>query len=192
MEQYKNSDGTYTSPKNNRTYKSLKAFTAHWYYAHTTNPNAFAERLYNVACQYCNKEYVISNHKRHEIACYLNPINIKKCCVCDKPIKNYKYSKGTCSHSCSNTHFKELRNKPEKYTQYATICWHYHVKECIVCKESNIVAVHHYNENHNDNTLSNLVPLCPTHHQYMHSRFKIQIQHIVDEYVLNMKIKFRE
>ena len=29
MEQYKNADGTYTSPKNGKTYKSFKSFNAH-------------------------------------------------------------------------------------------------------------------------------------------------------------------
>jgi len=32
-----------------------------------------------------------------------------------------------------------------------------------------IVAVHHINHNHSDNRPENLVPLCPNHHEMLHS-----------------------
>ena len=143
----------------------------------------------NVSCSFCGKTTNFSNLKNHEQSCYLNPLNVKYCEVCDNVIKNYKTSKGTCSHSCSNKKFKHLRNKPTKYKQYSTICWNYHKKECIVCGESKIVSVHHYNENHNDNAPENLIPLCPTHHQYMHSRYKEEILNIVENYVNKFKLR---
>lgn len=183
MDQYKNADGTYTSPRNGKNYKSLTAFIAHWHYAGHTDPKTFAKRLYNVKCQHCREEVIVSNYKRHEQACYLNPNNIKHCVICDAPIKDYKRSKGTCSHKCSNKFFSHLRNKPKTYSKYTTICWKEHKKECIVCGENKIVAVHHLNEDHNDNRIENLIPLCPTHHQYMHSRYKSEILPIVEEYV---------
>ena len=190
MEQYKNADGTYTSPKNGKTYKSLKAFNAHWHYAGTTDPQAFAKRLYKVQCQYCKDEVVVSNRNRHEAACYLNPDNIKLCEVCETPIKDYKKSKGTCSHSCSNKFFSHLRNKPENYSRYTTICWKEHKKECVVCGEDKVVAVHHMNEDHTDNRIENLVPLCPTHHTYMHSKYKAEILPMVEEYVRQFTLRF--
>ena len=190
MEQYRNLDGTYTSPKNGKVYKSLKAFTSHWHYAGTKDPATFAKRLYNVKCQYCTEEFIVSNLNRHEAACYLNPSNIRKCEVCETPIKDYKHSKGTCSHSCSNKLFSHLRNKPESYSRYTTICWKEHKKECVVCGENKIVAVHHMNEDHNDNRIENLVPLCPTHHAYMHSRYKNEILHIVEEYIKQFNLRF--
>ena len=188
MDEFKNNDGTYTSPKNGKIYKNLKSFLAHWYYAGTTKPNDFKERLYNVQCEYCKEEKIISNIKRHEESCYLNPKNKRTCVVCDEPIKDYKNSKGTCSHSCSNKFFRHLRNKPEKYSNYRTICWEHHEKVCIVCGEDKIVAVHHVNEDHNDNRPENLVPLCPTHHQYVHSKYKDEVQPIIDEYLKKIKL----
>ena len=190
MEQYKNADGTYTSPKNGKIYKNFKAFNAHWHYAGTKDTKAFAKRLYNIKCKFCENEIIVSNRKRHEESCYLNPDNIKLCQACEAPIKDYKNSKGTCSYSCSNKFFSHLRNKPENYTRYTTICWKEHKKECIVCGENKIVAVHHYNENHEDNRIENLVPLCPTHHQYMHSRYAEEIRHIVDNYVNTFILRF--
>ena len=39
-----------------------------------------------------------------------------------------------------------------------------------------------------NNEIENLIPLCPTHHQYMHSRHKDEIQHIINEYVEKRKL----
>ena len=182
LNEYSNNDGTYTSPKNGKTYKSLKAFRSHWNYKGHVDSNTFKERLYTVPCKHCNNDYNISGIKRHESACYLNPEVMVKCKVCDSPIKNYKHSKGTCSYSCSNVLFAHLRN-PDKSVGYQTLCFRYHEKKCIVCGENKIVAVHHYDHDHSNNDVENLIPLCPTHHQYVHSRYKNEVQDIIDEYV---------
>ena len=68
MDQYRNNDGTYTSPKNGKLYKSLKAFTAHWHYAGTTSPTAFANRLRSMNCKFCNKSILQCSIKKHETA----------------------------------------------------------------------------------------------------------------------------
>ena len=185
LTKYLNLDGTYTSPKNGKTYKSLKAFKAHW-----SNPGTGGWKNINNTkkeCQYCSKKVNLPNLVKHETICYLNPSKTKFCKVCNKPIKNYKSSKGTCSHSCSNKLFAHLRNKPEKYSRYQTICFTKHKKECIICGENKIVAVHHLNEDHNDNRIENLIPLCPTHHQYMHSKYKELIEEKVIVYITEWK-----
>ena len=192
MEQYKNSDGTYTSPKNGKTYKSLKAFTAHWHYAGTTDPRAFSQRLYNVNCQYCNEKVGISNIKRHEIGCYLNPVNIVACEVCEKPIKNFRTSKGTCSRSCANTYFKSGKNNgnwKNAINGYATLCYRHHEKKCIVCGEDGAVDVHHLDGNRENNAIDNLVPLCPTHHAYCHRGLYHKIEDKIKKYLEDFKKK---
>lgn len=186
LEQYLNHKGTYTSPKNGREFKSIKALRAHLCYTGTTDPKSFSNRLYNVKCTHCNTDVIVSNIKKHELHCYLNPSNLTLCKVCDEPIKNYKKSKGTCSRSCANSHFRTGENNGNwSDNNYRLICWQYHKKECIVCKEDKIVTVHHYNEDHNDNRPENLVPLCPTHHQYVHSRYKEEVIDIINKYVNN-------
>jgi hypothetical protein len=70
---------------------------------------------------------------------------------------------------------------------YTDICWRYHQRECVVCGERLIVAVHHLNEIHDDNRPENLVPLCPTHHQYWHSRHKHLIEKVVLDYIEEWK-----
>lgn len=78
--------------------------------------------------------------------------------------------KVTCGYQCSNTYFRSGPDNPNwKQDSYRTTCFHYHSKECVICGESNIVEVHHLDENHSNNQPENLIPLCPTHHQYWHS-----------------------
>ena len=126
--------------------------------------------------------------KRHEDHCYMNPINIKHCSVCSNPIKNYKTSE-TCGYSCSN---KKFRSGPDngnwKQESYRSTCFHYHKKECVVCQEANIVEVHHLDENKTNNDPSNLIPLCPTHHQYWHSNFRNLVEEKVLQYIAEWKI----
>lgn len=68
---------------------------------------------------------------------------------------------------------------------YRTACFAHHEKKCVVCGEDKIVAVHHYDENHHNNDPANLVPLCPTHHQYVHSSYKHLVIEKVNQYVKN-------
>ena len=191
MEQYKNKDGTYTSPRNGKTYKSLKAFIAHWNYAGHATSSAFADRLYDVNCIFCKTAINISNIKKHENSCFLNPANVKLCAVCNIIIKNYKSSKGTCSRRCANKHFRSGEDNGNwGGERYQTICFAHHEKKCVICGETNIVAVHHYDHNHENNDPANLVPLCPTHHNYMHSRFVELIKDKVDDYVRQFILRF--
>ncbi len=135
-------------------------------------------------CSYCAQPYTLANHKRHEKDCKLNPVQPvkeqKECPVC----KNMHTKSGvTCGYSCSNTYFRSGKNNPNWKGSYRNVCFETHGKSCIVCGESKIVAVHHINEDHEDNRISNLVPLCPTHHQYVHSRYREEVQPFIDKFI---------
>lgn len=112
----------------------------------------------------------------------------KSCIACGKSFKPERRTQTTCSRGCSNTAYRSGTNHylydPDKQN-YRTLCFAHNKKECIVCGEANIVAVHHYDCNHDNNDINNLVPLCPTHHQYMHSRYKYLIEDLVNEWVSN-------
>ena len=136
-------------------------------------------------CKYCQEKRAVHYLEKHQNTCLLNPKYEKVCPQCSSKF-NTKDNSTTCSHSCANKYFKKNHNN---YTNYRTICFHHHKKECVVCKESNIVAVHHYDHNHYNNDPTNLIPMCPTHHQYMHSKFKHLIEDIVNEYKNNLKLK---
>lgn len=137
-----------------------------------------------VSCQHCNKETTVGNIKKHEDSCFMNPKVMQRCAVCDSIIKNYKTSKGTCSRSCANKFFRSGEDNGNwKGSKYQSICFNHHDKKCVVCGEDKIVAVHHYDHNHENNDPKNLVPLCPTHHSYVHSRYVSEVQPVIDEYV---------
>ena len=122
----------------------------------------------------------MTSHKKN---CYMNPVNIKMCPVCNTPVKNFREST-TCSLSCSNTYFRSGENNPRwKESAYRTTCFAYHEKECIICGEAKIVEVHHFDENNKNSSPDNLVPLCPTHHQYLHSRYRHELETKIIEYV---------
>ena len=111
----------------------------------------------------------------------------KECPICGTKFNTSKDSpreKMTCSHSCANTYFRSGINNPNwKENTYRTTCFLYHKKECIICGENKIVEVHHLDENNKNNSPNNLIPLCPTHHQYWHSRYKVEIEQKVIDYI---------
>lgn len=187
---YLNSDGTYTSPINGKRYKSEKALRAHLNFRRTENfHNYKVLNSHKIDCQFCNASFGKSNISKHEKGCYLNPINLRCCGVCNHPIKHYKTSKGTCSRSCANTYFRSGENNGNwKQSSYQSTCFLYHDRACVVCRESNIVEVHHLDSDRNNNDPSNLIPLCPTHHQYWHSKHRHLVENIVYSYIEKWKI----
>lgn len=132
-------------------------------------------------CVHCGNGFTLGNIRKHEKACKSNPANLKECPVC-----RIMHSKGsaTCSYSCANKHFRTGPNHGNwKQNRYRTTCFTFHKKECIICGESKIVEVHHMNEDKNDNRPENLVPLCPTHHQYFHSRYRNEVESKIIKYL---------
>lgn len=91
-----------------------------------------------------------------------------------------------CSRNCANSvggKAKASKYHYDEVAHYSTVAWRHHERKCLVCGEDKVVAVHHLNEMHTDNRPENLVPLCPTHHHYMHSKHKSLIKEQVDKYV---------
>jgi|GEM_PF-1456425 len=186
--------------------KSKKSLTGHETFC-KQNPN---HKLQNteparqkalslkIKCKWCNDKIVKANIKKHENTCIKNPKVIaektKHCPICDKIFLG---DSTTCSYACSNTYFRHGKRGGYQYVDdnilierkdYRQLCFRYHDKKCIICGEKNIVAVHHLNENHDDNRPENLIPLCPTHHQYCHSSYKHLVDKQIKEYIVNWKL----
>lgn len=49
--------------------------------------------------------------------------------------------------------------------------WH----EYAICGFDKIVAIHHIDENHDNDDPQNLIPLCPNHHEMVHSKWKDEV-----------------
>lgn len=123
---------------------------------------------------------------------------IKTCPICETEFetkKDHKDEKTTCSHSCANTYFRSGENNPnfkditsfstkaKHYSiKYRRICFDNHEHKCCVCSEDKMVDVHHFDENKKNNEPSNLIPICATHHNYLHSKYKGLIIDKVIEY----------
>jgi predicted nucleic acid-binding Zn ribbon protein len=102
------------------------------------------------------------------------------CPICGKDVKP---GNTTCSRSCANRLFRTKQRNPNwSEDAYRSTCFAYHEKKCVVCGETKIVAVHHFNGNHNDNRPENLIPICPTHHSYVHSRYAAEVLPAITEY----------
>jgi hypothetical protein len=125
----------------------------------------------------------------------------KECPVCETKfivVKGTKREKTTCSISCSNTYFRSgdkhgsyrdissYTTRSRTYTlKYREICFNHHEHKCVVCDENKLLDVHHYDGDKFNNEPSNLVPLCATHHNYLHSKYREEIIDKVIKYVSN-------
>jgi hypothetical protein len=88
-----------------------------------------------------------------------------------------------CSRSCANNRKSWWKDNA---IQYRTIAFNHWDKCCVVCGFDKIVAVHHIDENHDNNDPKNLIPLCPNHHEMVHSnKYKEEILPIITEKVSN-------
>ena len=140
-------------------------------------------RTSKFTCQWCDKSFFESFRTRHEKACWSHPERIKYCPVCNKPTK---MGSETCSKSCSNTYNRSGSSNPNWKnggSNYRNICFETHGKSCLICGESNIVEAHHIDHNRSNNDPMNLIPLCPTHHNYWHYGFKHLIEKQIKEYL---------
>ena len=83
-------------------------------------------------------------------------------------------------------------NLKSKSSSYVDICFTYHKRECVVCGEFRCVEVHHLDSNRKNNSPLNLVPLCPTHHRFWHSKYRCIIEQKVLSYVALFTQEYRE
>lgn len=143
--------------------------------------------------KYHTAQYKQKQSARYDVKYGANKTHTKTCIKCNEQFvfygreftKKYKDAKH-CSRSCANSAGGTARR--DKMIQngtatYRTICFTHNDKKCIVCGEDKIVEVHHNDGNHYNNNVNNLIPLCPTHHQYVHSRYKVLVQPIIDAWI---------
>lgn len=146
------------------------------------------------ACPFCKKTLTTNTYglKAHLLHC--EAFCKQKDC---KTLKQKNIERGNTAWNKGLTKSNDERvlqyacNLAKKFATVAQICWHYHIKECVVCKEKNVVAIHHYDANSTNDHPMNLVPLCPTHHVYWHSNLRCLIQERIEEYVKLFRVNFK-
>jgi hypothetical protein len=123
----------------------------------------------------------------------------KECPVCNKGflVKNgSRREKRVCSKGCSNSYFRSGKNgipyTPglKRYgAKYRTLCFSVYPVKCALCDFDKIVEVHHIDENHDNNDIDNLIPLCPNHHKMTITlKYKKEIYEQIKEF----KAKYQE
>lgn len=109
----------------------------------------------------------------------------KTCPVCNKVFvtRNHPKKEGTtCSKSCAATWFKTGDTNPNwKGKSYRNAAFKKYGHKCFVCDETKVLDVHHLDGNHNNNSVENILPMCPTHHRYLHSKYKQEIETKINE-----------
>lgn len=167
----------------------------------TLKENHFNKYHIKKTCPVCGKEFYVPNYESNKICCSYACSNT----YFRSGENNGMYKKEI--HTSSDEKIKEYGRKSRERTKkaneknrqhyvsqkgYKKICFKYHPHKCCVCGEENVVAVHHYDGNHFNNEPSNLLPLCPTHHVYIHSKYKNLIIDKINSYIEEFKKNFEE
>ena len=117
----------------------------------------------------------------------------KICPVCGETFitKKHPTKEGTtCSKACAATWFRTGNDNPNwKGKSYRNQAFRVYGKKCIVCNETKILDVHHRDGNHENNEVGNTIPVCPTHHRYLHSRYKKEIEDKINIVLSTMVIE---
>lgn len=129
---------------------------------HSTADTIYGELLkFKVACYNCREEFIVEEREK------LYP-------------QKEKYF---CDRACANAQGGIAKAEGLGLSlHYRTLCFKYHKKQCVICEEKNIVEVHHLDGDHHNNSIENLIPICPTHHKYWHSRHRRLIEPKVQAY----------
>ena len=135
------------------------------------------------------KKLVVQGQQKWRDSLYGPEEDHIKICECCNEQFTWHGRKGTtgfkkarfCSIPCSKSRTEYW---DANATRYQTIAFKHHDKKCVVCGFDKIVAVHHNDCNKKNNDPSNLIPLCPNHHEMIHhSAYKAEVSNIVNDYL---------
>ena len=119
---------------------------------------------------FCSRNNIDISHFTSNGKAPVNSTIEKVCPNCGAKFttKTGSKEKQTCSHLCANTFFKQAQKDEVLPEQYAYRAKRAGMVKCAICSETEVVDIHHIDEDRNNNDLDNLMPLCPTHHAYIH------------------------
>lgn len=116
-------------------------------------------KIHTKECKRCGKEFTIEGREK------------------TRKVMNANF----CSRSCSNNRQEWWNDNAINYRTIALQQWEH---KCAICGFDKIVAIHHIDENHDNNNPHNLIPLCPNHHEMVHSKWRTEVQPIIDKLVI--------
>lgn len=89
-----------------------------------------------------------------------------------------------CSRECGNRHKNEQNTKWLNGSAYRRNAFNAYEHKCAICgydEDERILEVHHLDENHGNNDISNLVILCPNCHKKL-TLHLFSYQELIDRY----------
>ena len=118
---------------------------------------------------------------------------VKICPVCDtefETLEGHSREKTVCSHSCSNVFFRSGKKNgnfkhghTRRGSKYRSICFDHYPYKCALCNWKKTVEVHHIDGNNKNNSIENLIPLCPNHHRLtVMNKYKEEIEQKIQEF----------
>lgn len=148
---------------------------------------ASAMKRFKKNCEICNKEFEFI-HVRKDRAkycsrkCYYKAQHLKgtikyECQFCNKLFRSSpSHKRKFCSKKCVNNAKISVFDKPTFQTVRKYMAKRNLINQCQKCgfkKYKKILGIHHKDKNRNNNSLDNLVVLCPNCHSIEH------IKHII-------------
>ncbi|MBU1111519.1 MAG: HNH endonuclease [archaeon] len=102
--------------------------------------------------------------------CYRKQWKPKKVlCKNCKQIKEH-HAKGMCKLCVTKLfHYDHIKSyNVRKYHNISLELYKKIATECIICGFNKIIELHHLDDNRDNNSPNNLIPLCPNHHKMLH------------------------
>lgn len=131
-------------------------------------------------CNTCHHQWLfspynvqLSNMKKHKFNGCPNCKYMEiTCLTCGKKFKRLKTDitqNNYCSLSCAAI-ANNLKNKQDNSTSYRKNAFEIFEHKCAICgwnEDDRVLEVHHLDENRKNNSINNLVILCPICHKYL-------------------------
>ncbi len=155
--------------KNRRTKIKLQCIICNNVWESSPQNCIYASKIRNGRCQYCYKKEC--EKKNYTLYCANCGKKIARTeCEVQKNKSGFFY----CSKECGNKHKNKIRysnkNKIDEYKNYRLKAFHIYEHKCALCEwdeDERVLEVHHINENRKDNSIENLIILCPICHKYL-------------------------
>jgi len=141
-------------------------------------------------CENCGRE-CIKHAKGMCTTCYKKIAwkpKLQKCIRCGRMLKHQ--AKGYCP-GCYNYVFHLESTKAGQRRKLHNIdndTYKKITQRCLICGFDKVVDLHHLDESHDNNSIENMVGLCPNHHKMLHDfRYKEEVLSQIRKALLDKK-----
>lgn len=141
------------NPQKHKSYERVKSA------ASKRHTYSFGEyKLFSVNCSTCNSSFEVKEREKLH------------------PSKTQYF----CNRKCANSIGGKAKVGKYGITQYVTIAEKYYKRQCAVCGITDILDVHHIDEDRSNYHPSNLIYLCPNDHMRYHRNNDSLVSKIIE------------